>query len=69
MKLPTQKQIDLGVSAADYFYDLSLYKALGGIKPTPPNNKIAEIGELYLNGDINSVTATYLAMSLEKDYD
>lgn len=66
MKLPTQKQIDLGVIAADYFYDLGLHKVLGGIKPTPPNNKIAEIGELYLNGDINSVTATYLVMSLEE---
>lgn len=66
MKLPTQRQIDLGVSASEYCYDLSIYAALGGYKPTPTNDKIADIGELYAKGNINAVTAIYLAMNLEE---
>jgi hypothetical protein len=66
MKLPTQEQIDSGVLVSDYCYDLSIYKALGGVKPTPPNDKIGDIGELYVIGEINAVIAIYLAMTLEK---
>lgn len=69
MKLPSQEQIDLGNLAAQYCYDLQITNAIGGDLPgtseilTPPNEKVRVIGDLYLKGDIDYVTAIYLSMS------
>lgn len=65
MKLPSQEQIDIGNLTSNYCYDLVIYKALGGDIPTPPSEKLQDIGDLFMKGDIDSVTAVYLAMSLE----
>jgi hypothetical protein len=69
MKLPSQEQIDLGNLAAQYFYDLCINQAIGGDLPVtseiliPPNEKVRVIGDLYLKGDIDYVTAIYLTMT------
>jgi len=60
MSHPTNKQIKAGNDIASLLYDASCAKALG--HAFPPHPKYQLLISSYLIGEIDSVTAIYMAM-------
>ena len=63
MTRPTDEQIADGNDIAALLYDASCAKALG--YASPPHPKYQHLISAYLSGEIDSVTAIYMAMNGE----
>lgn len=64
---PTQKMVEAGNEMASTLYDVSIDKSLSDVPvdTTPYDN--ADLLDMYLNGECDSVTVIYIAMERKRE--